>query len=94
MDMKKMENICGVLCYYSKQDVLELYIYPDEERCEIITLVWKFYEDNNLLMFVWSQKTLKAFVPILTAKYVSRIEKKALQKFRAELRITENKKAM
>lgn len=34
------------------------------------------------------------FVPILTAKYVSRIEKKALQKFQAELRITENKKAM
>lgn len=38
-EWKKVEKICGVLCYYSKQDILELYIYPDEERSEIITLL-------------------------------------------------------
>lgn len=36
---QKMGNMCGVLYYYSKQDIMELYLYPDEKRTEIIKLV-------------------------------------------------------
>lgn len=34
----KVGNKCGVLYYYKKQDIMNLYIYPDEEKTEIIKL--------------------------------------------------------
>lgn len=37
-EWRKMGSLCGILYYYSKQEIMELYIYPDEERTEIIKL--------------------------------------------------------
>lgn len=37
-EWQKVGNKCGVLYYYKKQDILNLYIYPDEEKTEIIKL--------------------------------------------------------
>ena len=34
----KTGNVCGVLYYYKKQDIMDLYIYPNEERTEIVKL--------------------------------------------------------
>ena len=38
----KTGNVCGVLYYYKEQDIMDLYIYPDEERTEIVKLGEKF----------------------------------------------------
>lgn len=37
-EWQKTGNVCGVLYYYKKQDIMNLYIYPDEERIEIVEL--------------------------------------------------------
>ncbi|MCM1117800.1 MAG: HNH endonuclease [bacterium] len=34
----KTGNACGVLYFYKEQDIIYLYIYPDEERTEIVKL--------------------------------------------------------
>lgn len=37
-EWQKTGNVCGVLYYYKEQDILNLYIYPDEKRIEIMKL--------------------------------------------------------
>lgn len=37
-EWQKTGNVCGVLYYYKVQDIMNLYIYSDEERTEIVKL--------------------------------------------------------
>ena len=37
-EWQKTGNLCGVLYYYSRQEIMQLYIYPDEESTEVIHL--------------------------------------------------------
>ena len=37
-EWQKTGNVCGVLYYYKVQDIMNLYIYSEEERTEIVKL--------------------------------------------------------
>ena len=38
IEWQKTGNVCGVLYYYKEQDIMNLYIYPDEDKTEIVQL--------------------------------------------------------